>query len=172
MPTTRRYRQRKQREGVPDWALQLFRGEITEVVAWKLGAPISLGSDAYEPQLRAIWLEARDELLKEWTAEWPGTRPCFWWRYEAVEPRRRLGGIGTPLAEVTAYAPEFWLGLPVRWRHIDDRFSRGVAVDPADLPTFESEPAYLDRLGLLLPEERARLTEEDFEAEAIPEEWI
>ena len=41
------------------------------------------------------------------------------------------------------------------------------AIDPLDPPKFESEAAFLRRHRLLLPSERARLTEADFEPELV-----
>ena len=47
----------------------------------------------------------------------------------------------------------------------------GVAPDPADPPLFESEPAYLDRLGLLTDDERDKLNPTDFEPIPLPAEY-
>jgi hypothetical protein len=94
------------------------------------------------------------------------------------EPRQRLGGIGTPNYEVLSYVPEFFKGIPANWvtpfeekyfngrckdskkqivtkSHEDD--FEGVAIDPDDPPTFESEASYLQRHGLLIPEEKKYL---------------
>jgi len=43
----------------------------------------------------------------------------------------------------------------------------GVAIDPNDPPTFESQAAYLKRHGLLLAGEERRLRKVDWEAEAV-----
>jgi hypothetical protein len=45
--------------------------------------------------------------------------------------------------------------------------SGGVPVDPAFPPLYESEAAYLKRLGLLLPGEARHLRQADFEPEAL-----
>ena len=104
---------------------------------------------------------------------------------ELPEPRLRLGGQGTPCHEVLNYAPEFERGVPTSWvdgwsieyyngRAIDvhgnpigteyhDGHFPAERFDPNDPPQFESEAAYLDRHGLLLPSERRRLSREDFE---------
>ena len=39
-------------------------------------------------KLRKAIDEIGDELLAEWIVERPGTRPWFWWRFIATEPRR------------------------------------------------------------------------------------
>ena len=62
----------------------------------------------------------------------------------------------------------FEFGLPAEgWCRRGDSFSRGVAVDPADPPKFESEASYLARHKLFLPGERARLCPRDFWPERI-----
>ena len=60
-----------------------------------------------------VWDALRDEVVADWIAEHPGTRPARWWGYDA----------------------------------------------PDDPPVFESEAAYLDRLGLLTEGERDYLDE-------------
>jgi hypothetical protein len=72
----------------------------------------------------------------------PGTRPWAWWRYEAREPRRRLGGKGVSLRDDWSY----W-GTPGSYVYEYDD-------DQWDPPVYETQAAYLERLGLLLPEER------------------
>ena len=130
-------------------------------------------------QVRQWWLDHRDEILPEFIRAHPGCRPFAWWRFDAPEPRRRLGGIGTPAHELLAYAPNLRFGIPARWvepsdvayynglavdingRPIGTEYRpghfRGRAIDPDNPPRFESEAAYLDRLNLLMPEERAAL---------------
>ena len=142
-----------------------------------------------ESELRAAWNEVKDEILEAWAREEPGSRPFHWWQFEALELRRRLGGVGTPSHEVSAAAPWYEFGLPVCWvskweenyfngraRHVDghrigteyeEGHFAGLAIDAQDPPAFESEAAYLRRLNLLLPTEMERLTEADFEPETI-----
>ena len=89
-----------------------------------------------------------------------------------------------------AYVPTFSYGLPSVWisqwqvkyykgiavdiqgNPIGSRFAsnnfNGVAIDPDDPPTFESQAAYLKRHGLFLDGEERRLKKADWEAEAIP----
>ena len=67
-------------------------------------------------------------------------------------------------------------GQPIESTHHDGTprkpgdFS-GVALDPDNPPLFESEPAYLDRLGLLTDDERDKLAPADFEAIPLPAEY-
>lgn len=37
------------------------------------------------PSLRQCWEACRDEILPEWIAERPGTRPRAWWRWDYPE---------------------------------------------------------------------------------------
>lgn len=102
------------------------------------------------------------------------------------EPRLRIGGVGTPHYEVLAYVPDFDKGIPTGWvsksqeeyyngRSVDIRGNKtnqkwppgsgyyqegdfeGKAIDPSDPPIFESEASYLERHGLLSPQEKKYL---------------
>lgn len=119
-----------------------------------------------------LWTAHRARVVREHVASEPGTRPVVWWTMDAPsEPRRRLGGVGTPSHEVLAVYAEHRFGVPVHWIWPDlaecyrliGRPLAVPAVDVNDPPRFESEAAYLRRLGLLLPGELRRLDETDFE---------
>lgn len=125
---------------------------------------------------RALWREHGEAVLSEWVVETPGTRPSTWWRVDAPDPRQRVGGIGTPLHECTAYVMELVCGVPLRWLTpalAKRGFLRPIveypAIDPANPPVFESQATYLDRYNLLLPGERRRLRDADFRPEPITE---
>ena len=150
-----------------------------------------------DDEIRAVWNELRDSILADWIDGYPGTRPIHWWKFEAPEPRCRVGGTGTPCHEVLAHAPYYPFGVPVYWvsqwdadyyngrrrdvngnligtKYKEGDFA-GVPIDPDDPPLYESEATYLRRLGLALPGELERLTPADFEpkfvaAEADPDE--
>lgn len=154
-----------------------------------------LGSSAARTQgqsLQDYWLKYRDKILEEWIQEKPGTRPSCWWRFDAPrwnnpehegcyfqgtipEPRRRLGGTGTPAYECLAYVPAFSFGIPNTWvTNFDEEYYNGratgndgelieteykegdfdgKAIDPEDPPAFESQAVYLKRHDLLFPAE-------------------
>ena len=145
-----------------------------------------------DDELLAAWGAAGAEILAAWIADSPGTRPSFWWRFDAPrqpkgtfpgcfydgqlpEPRRRIGGTGTPKFEVLNYAPSYHHGIPDSWvsrcevDYYGGRFA-GVPIDPLNPPAFEAQAAYLDRHDLLLPGEKKRLRKCDWRPEIIKPE--
>ena len=210
MPTKRRRRTRERIAPVSAAMLAYLRtGEFPSGPGW---VEVGLATAGPGVQLRADWITAREAILTVWVKARPGSRPWAWWRFDAprwrredlparcrdlgdvllvelAEPRRRLGGIGTPNYEALNYVPCFDRGIPCSWvsscdvalyngratdiyghpigtEYADGDFD-GVAIDPNDPPRFESEAAYLDRHGLLLPGERKRLTAAAFEPDRL-----
>jgi hypothetical protein len=167
------------------------REEVTDQhEAWLRGADIGCGLIPYSPreELATLWAAHSDRIVTEHVTLYPGTRPARFWQYEAVDPRQRLGGIGTPAWEALSYKPIYSRGLPAVWitlyqiryysgiavdingAPIGDLYPsnfRGVAIDPNDLPTFESQATYLKRLGLFLVGEERRLRKADWEPESV-----
>lgn len=159
-----------------------------------------------DDELLAFWNLHSERIVAEHVARYPGSRPVRWWDYDAPrlplgtypgcywdgelsEPRKRIGGVGTPGHDVLAYVPLFDYGLPVIWitpwqvryysgtavdvhgnpigsRNPNKNF-KGVAIDPDDPPIFESQATYLKRHRLFLAGEERRLKKSDFEPEAI-----
>jgi hypothetical protein len=76
-----------------------------------------------------------------------GCRPWAWWKYEAPEPRRLLSG---DPAHATMDG-ERWFGVPMLYHSAEAHTSM----------IFETQAAYLRRLGLLLPGEAERISEKD-----------
>lgn len=94
------------------------------------------GPDRTEAELREIWLNHRDDLLREWIAAKPGTRPWAWWAFDAPrEFRRRVAGDGTPVPGCSNY-----FGQPSL---IEGDYSIGSRTE------YEPERDYLKRHGLL-----------------------
>lgn len=168
----------------------LRRAEVTdEHESWLHGDDNSAGFVKYAPEneLAALWSDHSERIVAEHVTDYPGTRPARWWQYEAPEPRQRLGGIGTPVWEaLRAYKAIYQDGLPaifitpfqvryysgtavnIRGEPIGSLIPtdfKGVAIDPDNPPCFESQAAYLKRLGLLLAGEERRLKKADYEAE-------
>ena len=163
MPTNRRYRTRS-------------RSETIDPVHWAILNDAPLPDDAnpfalldgndYKAML-PLWMEHRKEVLADWIAANPGTRPSLGWRYEAprldasalgrwsrtvmaprlIKLRRKLRGEGQPLHEVLNYVPAHDFGIPA-W-----------CGNPADPPTFEPQRTYLKRHGLLLTADRRPIAE-------------
>jgi hypothetical protein len=164
MPTTRRRRRQEAREPL-EASMRVFLLTGSYRAAEAARPPGSQGFDGIATVMLdwtkhpALWAAHRDELLAEWVRDHPGSRPWGWWRWDAREPRGQLGG----QARRINWSEEWWRkefrGLP------------GIFVpDPDHPPTFESEAAYLDRLGLLAAEERVRLvrlSDDAFEPEVI-----
>jgi len=131
-----------------------------------------------DPQVQQdVWDEHKTAIMKKWIAKSPGTRPWSWWKWEAQEPRKRIGGKGTPAHDTLAYGPEWSFGIPVLWNNVKEgklykklgikTKSRYIAIDEKDLPTYESEAFYLRRLDLLGEAEKKKLTAKDFKDEEI-----
>jgi len=101
-------------------------------------------SQSVEQRLRKAIADVGDELLAEWIASRPGTRPWFWWRYSSPERRRCISGehYYDRLGASHVYPRGYSFGIPAFI------FSRA----DADC-TYESERDYLDRHGLLTPAE-------------------
>jgi hypothetical protein len=95
--------------------------------------------------VRQAWKALRDDLLRGWIEEHPGTRPWGWWTFDAPrwtrkfdayydgtlpEPRLRVGGIGTPAFEALNVVPAFTRGIPDSWvSAFDVSFYNGRSVD-------------------------------------------
>jgi hypothetical protein len=118
---------------------------------------------------RAAWEEIRHDVLEAWVATRPGTRPWAWWAFDAPRVARgrehacvarlRLGGGGIAKRDAAAVMDDGEFGVPALW--VDG------TLDPDDPPVFESQAAYLERHGLLMPGERERLRRSDLEPEAL-----
>ena len=91
-----------------------------------------------DDDVRALWAAHGAAIVEEWAERAPGTRPSFWWQFDAPEHRQQLGGTGTATASC------FVLGIPADWTE---------DFDPA---LYESQAAFLKRHGLLLAGEGRR----------------
>jgi len=119
------------------------------------------GDDMDVEAFKAAWELFRDRLLSEWIAANPGTRPAAWWILEAPEPRRRIDGIQHPFADrIRRQRVE---AMPAHYfarRHVNDLYfglPRVIFTRGESTAKYETEAAYLHRLGLLTDAERAEL---------------
>lgn len=204
--STNRTRRRRNQKGVltlaelaylsdTDTGLEEGGMEKFELWSFRHGMP---GLDGgHKP--RELWEKHRDDFLPAFIAKNPGRRPLAWWQWDCPrlpdqgsrfwyegtlpEPRRRVGGTGTPSYEVLAYVPHFTRGIPTSWvtkfeedyytgrvkdtqkgknfsivgRNDDEGDFKGKAIDPDDPPLYESEAVFLDRHDLLSPQEKKYL---------------
>lgn len=102
------------------------------------------GTDTHQK----AWAAIVEDALAAWTRVYPGTRPRNWWQWSAPELRRVHGRFQT---------------VRGRWRCQDSGVPYGAPEDWDDRPMVESVPAYLDRLGLWLEGERARVPSAAFD---------
>ncbi len=148
----RKFRRSKRRQTVSDGWL-----------AWALGIPLDQDDPRFQQwvdfeyfasdeEIAAMWRPDGNRVVEAWVVDNPGSRPPLWWRHDASEPRRHISGSGRPMN-----ADCYRNGMP--------RFM--IEIETEDPPIFESQATYLDRLGLLLPGERKRLTAEDFEPDVL-----
>lgn len=200
MPTKRRRVPRIAKAPLSAAALRFFEsGEYLNLEALKLAGQLSRG----DAKLAALWAEHRERVLTGWMGRHPGTRPFLWWELDApkwrlddmperlrradafwrwrfCEPRRRIGGTGTPTYEALNCVPHFAFGVPTCWvtdfdvayyngrarnihgDPIGTEYAEGRfpwhALNPSDPPRFETEAAYLERHGLLTAAERRVLS--------------
>jgi hypothetical protein len=82
---------------------------------WLLGGCGGAWYYLQKRDLREVWAEHREAIVQHHVKRRPGSRPLRWWEYDAPEKRRRLGGIGTPLHECSAYIAPFEYGIPSAW---------------------------------------------------------
>lgn len=80
---------------------------------WELEHDFSLATAS--PITSELWAEYREVILPRWALDQPGRRPSWWWRIDAPEPRRRLGGTGTARSDCLSVLPLFDRGLPAHW---------------------------------------------------------
>lgn len=77
------------------------RAEVTdENEAWLVGDDRAAGFFNYatDDELAALWAAHSERIVAEHVADYPGTRPTRWWRYDA--PRMPIGTL--PAAITTA----------------------------------------------------------------------
>ena len=169
MPTNRKRVSRKMAHGISENLREyLLTGHCA-----KGDAEVFMLS-ASPDRLRLVWNAVKNEIMVDWIKKNPCERPWLFWKFEAPKKpvdgwedyerfnsaqRRRLGGIGTPLHEVTCSWGGFPYGIPSSWV-IEDLKKvgfEGKVIDPKNPPVFESVAAYLERHGLLSPAEKAYL---------------
>jgi hypothetical protein len=99
-----------------------------------------------ESRLRQAAADIGDELLAEWIAARPSTRPWFWWRFQSPEPRLRISGERSQWdhSNPAKYPVGFTFGVPL---------VSSFGFEANHEIGFEPQYDYLARHGLLTPEE-------------------
>jgi|GEM_PF-5075406 len=143
MPTNRKRRSRKFKPSTISVALKkYFKGEA-------YGPDDEGACDVFlmelRPAMKQAWESYRDQIMTDWMKKYPCTRPYAFWKFDAPELRKQISGSGDVDYEGACISSD---GLPEYWQ---------VEWDKNDLPTFESEAACLQRLGILTPTEKAYL---------------
>ena len=90
--------------------------------------------------LEKAWQEHSEEILKSWIKEKPGTRPTFWWQFEASEPRKITGKFVLLREIYPALLPHTIKGIPQNMETTE--------------VFIESEASYLLRHNLFLKGEK------------------
>ena len=146
----RKMRQPKARREAIDVSPALYRFVLFN--EYDAAADDELLDDLYffsDEDLRArIWRQIEDEALLDWIRVFPGRRPTAWWHFSAPTLRTVFGRF-TPATGLHRCND---VGVPY-----------GAPVDSDDRPMLESEAGLLDRLGLFLSGERARVPAKAFE---------
>jgi len=129
----------------PGHICQLKTGHSFEILGPTFGRTFGPRADFDEDAAREAWFDLRLQIIAEYAAEKPCTRPAAWWWFEAPELRRRIDGGHHPCEGPDGTIP-LCRGIPTIY-FTEDHF-RAV---------YESEPAYLLRLRLLTKGEKAYL---------------
>jgi hypothetical protein len=159
MPTNRQLRTRKPKSAIT--AIE-FEGLLTGTFWF---------NEPTEARMRELWTDHRVELETFWSQDpeqWKaaGNTPTFglpepggpfsrcwaWWKFEAPEPRRRIGGEGIAAidsADCPTWAKKLSFGRPTVW---DDDYGDETET------WFETQKDYLIRLDLLTVLERRELS--------------
>jgi len=147
----------------------------------------------HETRLREVWRDVANELLEDWIATRPGTRPwacgssthrpsnVVAWaavarRCTSAWPWRQRGHSVCPRVVGSTRGLGVLLGTArdVHGRLVNEKAKyrkprfKGVAFDKNDPPRYESQASYLARHELLTDDERRRLPADAFEPEVIP----
>ena len=144
-----------------------------EIAEWLVGAED-------HRRVHDVWRLVAEQLVAEVAAAMPGRRPASWFLFDApratVEELREVGvdyGLEAWQREYVptlrrpvghrgrlrrAYVPVFRYGMPAAPMYLEN---------PGPAPLYESQAAYLKRLGLFLPGEERRLRAADLQPEAM-----
>jgi len=98
--------------------------------------------------LQVAWEQLREGFMEVWKAEFAGTRPHAWWKFDAPERRLRIDGNPHPFDNPQREDTGLYYGKPNRLICKDDFMAE-----------YEGQLEYLLRLGLIEPEEVKKFQE-------------
>lgn len=110
---------------------------------------------------KSDWIEHRETVLDIWIADNPGTRPLYWWKYEAPEARRKqLKGTEKIVCHASDHDSNYRYnkGISELWWYGDN-------LPENKIPVFESQAAYLKRHKLFMDGEEGLLTDDNYHPE-------
>lgn len=93
-----------------------------------------------EKARQSYWTQNRQEILKTWIADRPGTRPYAFWEFDSPGYRKKLSEAGPGNEELAASSSGSHWGI-ADW--YTDPYEIGQ-----DSPIFESQAAFLKRMAL------------------------
>jgi hypothetical protein len=103
---------------------------------------------------KSVWEQSKAELLPEWVAKHPGTRPLPYWLFDHKKERPVIHSM-RPDVEARVRKEQTYLGL------LHTSILHGHGAGGEMWPFQEPEEGYLARLGLLTDAERAALDADD-----------
>ncbi len=107
--------------------------------------------DEFDAELaKACWDELGEAVTNEHIEAKPGSRPWAWWLFEAPEPRRLVAG---EPGEGDGYLESWPDGHQPPWYS----YGKPNRLHAPFTAAYEPQEDYLDRLGLLTPDERHAL---------------
>ena len=98
--------------------------------------------------MKEVREQLRERIMEVWKAEFAGTRPYAWWKFDAPEYRQRIDGMTHPFDNPEREDMQLYFGKPRMMIGKDDFMAE-----------YEGELEYLLRLGLVEPDEVKRFTE-------------
>ena len=136
----RKTRRKKRRNEYNEWHLhQLATGHCY------------IAGQAFDDDMEALkvaWDQLRERFMEVWKAEFAGTRPHAWWKFDAPERRLRVDGNPHPFDNPEREDTGLYYGKPNILTCKDDFMAE-----------YEGELEYLLRLGLIEADELKRFQE-------------
>lgn len=144
---------------IQPWKIQILRDGLYPDDTGFEGLKFYYDCGRSEDEKFKLYQSIKKDFLQDWISKNPCTRPWAWYEYSAprwddpwpdyfchktfAEPRLHISGGAECKYN---FVPSYYKAVSEHWHFTDQ-----------DLPMFESEAAYLQRLNLLRKEEKAHL---------------